>query len=161
MSTKLLVAGPQSAPTHYLFSHGAGAGIETPFMQAVATLLTERGVASFRFEFSYMAARRETGVKRPPPRAERLVDEVRAAVAALPPGPRPLIGGKSMGGRVASLVADDLFAQGQIAGLVCLGYPFHPPNGYIGRGQSGYAVVGIAEPYQALTKTRQGNGAQC
>jgi predicted alpha/beta-hydrolase family hydrolase len=128
MSTKLLVAGLQSAPTRYLFSHGAGAGIETPFMQAVAAQLAERGVTSFRFEFSYMAARRETGVKRPPPRAERLVDEYRAAVAAVPPGPRPLIGGKSMGGRVASLVADDLFAQGQIAGLVCLGYPFHPPN---------------------------------
>ena len=39
-----------------------------------------------------------------------------------------LIGGKSMGGRVASLVADELFAAGQIAGLICLGYPFHPPG---------------------------------
>jgi len=128
MRTKLLAAGPASASVRYLFSHGAGAGMETPFMQAVTNLLTERGVASFRFEFAYMTARRETGVKRPPPRAERLVDEVRSAVAAMPPGPRPLIGGKSMGGRVASLVADDLYAQGQIAGLVCLGYPFHPPN---------------------------------
>jgi hypothetical protein len=128
MPTKLLAAGPPSARARYLFSHGAGAGMETSFMQAIAGLLAERGVATFRFEFAYMAARRETGAKRPPPRAERLVDEYRAAVAAVPKGPRPLIGGKSMGGRVASLVADDLHAQGLIAGLVCLGYPFHPPN---------------------------------
>ena len=59
---------------------------------------------------------------------ERLVDEYRAAVAAAGPGAPLLIGGKSMGGRVASLVADDLHAAGRIAGLVCLGYPFHPPG---------------------------------
>jgi hypothetical protein len=46
----------------------------------------------------------------------------------LPPGQALLVGGKSMGGRVASLVADKLFAAGHIAGLVCLGYPFHPPR---------------------------------
>jgi predicted alpha/beta-hydrolase family hydrolase len=128
MRTKLLAAGPASARTRYLFSHGAGADMETPFMRAIADLLAERGVATFRFEFAYMAARRETGAKKPPPRAERLADEYRAAVAAIPKGSRPLIGGKSMGGRVASLVADELHAQGLIAGLVCLGYPFHPPK---------------------------------
>ena len=128
MRTKLLAAGPATAPVRYLFSHGAGAGMETPFMEAVAALLAERSVSTFRFEFAYMAARRETGARKPPPRAERLIDEYRAAVSALPNGPLPLIGGKSMGGRVASLIADDLFAQGLIAGLVCLGYPFHPPK---------------------------------
>ncbi len=111
-----------------LCAHGAGAGMQTPFLDAVSDLLTKRGVATYRFEFAYMAARRESGTKKPPPRAEKLIDEYRAAVAALPKGPRPLIGGKSMGGRVASLLADELFAQGLIAGLVCLGYPFHPPN---------------------------------
>ena len=75
-----------------------------------------------------MAARREGGPRKPPPRAERLTDEYRAAVAAVPHGAPLIIGGKSMGGRVASLVADDLFAAGRIAGLACLGYPFHPPN---------------------------------
>lgn len=128
MRSKLLATGPASARTRYLFSHGAGAGMETPFMQAFADLLAERGVVTFRFEFAYMAARRETGAKKPPPRAERLSDEYRAAVASVPQGPRPLIGGKSMGGRVASLVADELYAQGLVAGLVCLGYPFHPPK---------------------------------
>lgn len=128
MRSKLLAAGPLPAPMRYLFSHGAGAGMETPFMQAIADLLSERSVTTFRFEFAYMAARRETGARKPPPRAERLADEYRAAVAAVPQGARPLIGGKSMGGRVASLVADELYAQGLIAGLVCLGYPFHPPK---------------------------------
>ena len=56
------------------------------------------------------------------------MDEYRAAVAALPAGAPLLIGGKSMGGRVASLVADELFADARIAGLACLGYPFHPPG---------------------------------
>jgi predicted alpha/beta-hydrolase family hydrolase len=102
--------------------------MQTPFLETISALLAEREVAVFRFEFAYMAARRESGSKKPPPRAEKLVDEYRTAVAALPEGPRPLIGGKSMGGRVASLIADELFAQGTIAGLVCLGYPFHPPN---------------------------------
>lgn len=128
MRPKLLAAGPTSAQARLLCAHGAGAGMQTPFLETISALLAERGAATFRFEFAYMAARRESGAKKPPPRAEKLVDEYLSAVAALPKGPRPLIGGKSMGGRVASLVADELFAQGLIAGLVCLGYPFHPPN---------------------------------
>jgi uncharacterized protein len=72
--------------------------------------------------------RPQGGTRKPPPRAERLMDEYRAAVAAMPAGATLLIGGKSMGGRVASLIADELFAGQRIAGLVCLGYPFHPPK---------------------------------
>ena len=102
--------------------------METPFMTAIAGLLADRNIATLRFEFGYMAARRQGGSKKPPPKAERLMDEYRAAVAGVPEGAPLLIGGKSMGGRVASLVADELHTQGQIAGLVCLGYPFHPPN---------------------------------
>ena len=101
--------------------------MDSAFLKTMAALLAERGIATHRFEFAYMAARRQGG-GRPPPRAERLMDEYRAAVAALPADARLLIGGKSMGGRVASLVADELFAAKRIAGLVCLGYPFHPPN---------------------------------
>jgi predicted alpha/beta-hydrolase family hydrolase len=100
----------------------------SPFLETIAKLLSDRGIATSRFEFAYMAVRRQGGGRKPPPRAERLMDEYRAAVAALPAGPLLLIGGKSMGGRVASLVADELHAAGRIAGLVCLGYPFHPPQ---------------------------------
>jgi uncharacterized protein len=123
-----LQTGPADAPARFLCAHGAGAGMETAFLAAFAALLAERGIAVLRFEFAYMAARREGGSKKPPPKAERLVDEYRAAVAAARPGTPLIIGGKSMGGRVASLVADELYAAGQVAGLVCLGYPFHPPN---------------------------------
>jgi predicted alpha/beta-hydrolase family hydrolase len=102
--------------------------METPFLRTFAQLLAERGVATLRFEFAYMAARRSGGTRKPPPKAERLMDEYRAAVAAAGPGAPLVIGGKSMGGRVASLVADELYTAGRVAGLVCLGYPFHPPG---------------------------------
>lgn len=102
------------------------------FLEAVAGLLAARGIAVTRFEFDYMAARRNGGKRRPPPRAELLVPEYRRAVeqvgSRMTGGQALLIGGKSMGGRVASLVADELLAEGRIKGLVCLGYPFHPPG---------------------------------
>ena len=126
--TKFLITGPKDARVRFLCAHGAGKGMESPFLDTVADLLGERDIAVWRFEFGYMAARRDSGLRKPPPKAERLMDEYRAAVAELPRGGSVLIGGKSMGGRVASLVADELFGLGRIAGLVCLGYPFHPPN---------------------------------
>jgi len=122
-----LITGPPDAAVRYLCAHGAGAGMETPFLKAVAELLAERGIATYRFEFAYMAARRQ-GARKPPPKAERLMDEYRAAVAAVPAGVPLIIGGKSMGGRVASMVADELYPAKRIAGLACLGYPFHPPK---------------------------------
>jgi uncharacterized protein len=125
---EFLASGPPSPSARFLCAHGAGAGMTTPFLAAIATALAERGIATLRFEFAYMAGRRAGGTRKPPPRAERLIDEYAAAVAALPKGLPILIGGKSMGGRVASLLADRLFAEGGIVGLVCLGYPFHPPN---------------------------------
>ena len=76
-----------------------------------------------------MASRRTEGGRKPPPRAETLNPGIqsrrRRALACQGP---LIIGGKSMGGRVASMVADELFAAGKIAGLLCLGYPFHPPG---------------------------------
>ena len=96
-------------------------------MTAMARTLAGAGLRVLRFEFGYMAGRRE-GQRKPPPRAELLMDEYRTAIRQAA-GSRPLfIGGKSMGGRVASMVADELHAVGHIAGLVCLGYPFHPPG---------------------------------
>jgi len=128
MHDRFLRTGPDDAPVRFLCAHGAGAGMETPFLDLFARLLAERGVATLRFEFAYMAARRSSGTRKPPPKAERLMDEYRAAVAAAGPGAHLVIGGKSMGGRVASLVADDLHAAGRVTRLVCLGYPFHPPK---------------------------------
>lgn len=127
----LIVEGPANARALLVLAHGAGAPMTSPFLRSICELLAKRGLATARFEFVYMAARRE-GTRKPPPRAERLVSEylqiVHRLAAEAPPGQRLLIGGKSMGGRVASLVADELYRDGRIAGLVCLGYPFHPPN---------------------------------
>lgn len=113
-------------PITVLLAHGAGAAMDTPFMEQMAGQLAEQGLRVVRFEFDYMAQRRHGGSKRPPPKMPGLETEYRAAVAALACEGPLIIGGKSMGGRVASLIADDLFASSQIAGLVCLGYPFHP-----------------------------------
>jgi len=121
--------GASPAPT-LLMAHGAGAAMDSPGMNALVGPLVSRGIRVVRFEFGYMAARRD-GVRRPPPRADTLAPEYRDAVAAIrEAGPigTLLIGGKSMGGRVASMVADELADLGYISGLVCLGYPFHPPE---------------------------------
>jgi predicted alpha/beta-hydrolase family hydrolase len=123
-----LAAGPSRAGARYVCAHGAGAGMATPFLAAIAAALAEEGIATLRFEFAYMTARRAGGTRRPPPRAERLIDEYVAVARAAPRDAPLFIGGKSMGGRVASLVADRLWDEGLIAGLICLGYPFHPPN---------------------------------
>ncbi len=123
-------SGPPDAEAHLILAHGAGAGITSSFLAAMADLLADRGIALTLFEFGYMASRREGGKKRPPPRAETLVAEYRYIVNSVRNRNRRqklFIGGKSMGGRVASLVADELYEQKEIRGLVCLGYPFHPP----------------------------------
>ena len=109
-----------------LLGHGAGAPMDLGFMQQVAVELAARQCRVARFEFAYMAERRHGGTRRPPPKIEKLLDEYRAAVAELGKVEKLVIGGKSMGGRVASMIADELWTEGLIAGLLCLGYPFHP-----------------------------------
>nr|WP_238547996.1 alpha/beta family hydrolase [Meridianimarinicoccus roseus] len=94
----------------------------------MAETLASEGLRVARFEFSYMAARRAGGSRRPPGKAEIYAPEFRDAMDALACAGSLIIGGKSMGGRVASLIADDLPAAGRIAGLLCLGFPFHPPG---------------------------------
>lgn len=119
--------GPANAPATILLGHGAGGAMDSAAMNAAARALAAAGLRVARFEFGYMAARRE-GKRRPPPRAETLIPEYRAAVAALAAEGPLVISGKSMGGRVASMLADDLHTAGKAAGLLCLGYPFHPPG---------------------------------
>jgi len=119
----LLLDGPGDAPLTVALAHGAGAPMDSPFMAAFADGLAAAGYRAARFEFPYMAARRETGVKKPPDRAPVLIETWKAVIDEL--GARNLvIGGKSMGGRIASMVAD----EAGVRGLVCLGYPFHGPG---------------------------------
>lgn len=129
MATGFLSDGPEDAAVTLLLAHGAGAPMDSASMSATAKALAAEGFRVVRFEFAYMAARRSGEGRRPPPKAEKLMGEYLAAVDQFAPrGGHLVIGGKSMGGRVASLVADELFAAGRIAGLICLGYPFHPPG---------------------------------
>ncbi|HWK64516.1 MAG TPA: alpha/beta family hydrolase [Rhizobiaceae bacterium] len=127
MIPRFLFDGPDTAGVTILLAHGAGAPMDSGSMTATAQALAARGFRVARFEFSYMASRRQ-GARKPPPRAETLNPEYREAVAELGAAGPLIIGGKSMGGRIASMVADDLHQQGAIAGLLCLGYPFHPPG---------------------------------
>ncbi len=113
-----------------LLAHGAGAPMDHPWMNDFTALLVARQVSVVRFEFEFMAARRSGGKRRPAPRGDKLVPEYDAAVAALAAqkddGLPLFIGGKSLGGRVASLASVALFSAGRVSGVVCLGYPFHP-----------------------------------
>jgi uncharacterized protein len=128
MPTDILWDSPSHPTSTLVLAHGAGAPMDNGWMNDFAALLVERGIRVARFEFGYMAGRRE-GVRRPPPRAENVMGEYREVVAQLGALEHPLfIGGKSMGGRVASMVADELYRDARITGLVCLGYPFHPPG---------------------------------
>lgn len=126
MSTAFLDLGPRNAATTILLAHGAGAPMDSTAMSASAEALAGAGLRVVRFEFGYMASRRTSAARKPPPRAETLIPEYLAAIDDLGPQPRLVIGGKSMGGRIASMIADELHASGRVAGLLCLGYPFHP-----------------------------------
>jgi predicted alpha/beta-hydrolase family hydrolase len=117
----LLIDGERNTDRTVVLAHGAGASMDTDFMNFFAQELAKRGLRVIRFEFPYMAARRKTGKGGPPDREPvlrqtwlRVIESVKAKSV--------FIGGKSMGGRIASLVAD----EAGVAGLVCLGYPFHP-----------------------------------
>ncbi|WP_108881663.1 alpha/beta fold hydrolase [Anderseniella sp. Alg231-50] len=124
--TPLLQDGPATGPI-LLLAHGAGAPMDSDFMTEMAGLLAGCGVHVVRFEFAYMRARRTDGKRRPPPRMPGLIDEFQQVMSRFPDGP-VFIGGKSMGGRVASMIAADPQDGSNIAGLACLGYPFHPPG---------------------------------
>ncbi|PWB29699.1 alpha/beta hydrolase [Pseudomonas sp. SDI] len=115
--------GDGAAFSTLILAHGAGAPMDSGFMDEMAQRLAEQGLGVLRFEFPYMAQRRLDGGKRPPNPQARLLERWREVVEQVRPlvaGPLA-IGGKSMGGRMASLLADEL----GVAGLVCLGYPFY------------------------------------
>jgi len=115
----LLIDGPDSAPTKVILAHGAGAAMDSDFMNFFADGLAKLGYQVIRFEFPYMKIRRLTGVKRPPDRSPVLLSTWQAIVKHFDSN-RVVIGGKSMGGRIASMLADEI----AVRGLICLGYPF-------------------------------------
>jgi predicted alpha/beta-hydrolase family hydrolase len=119
----LFAEGSPVAPLTLALAHGAGAPMDSPFMSFFAQGAAAAGFRVVRFEFPYMAARRSEGSRRPPDRPNVLLDAWQSVIDRLDPQ-QLVIGGKSLGGRMASMIADAAGARG----LVCLGYPFHPPG---------------------------------
>ena len=122
--TEFLFDGPEDAPLTVVLAHGAGAPMDNAFMNYFAKGVAGLGYRCARFEFPYMARRRTEGKRGGPDSQTRLLESWRTAVGELAEAASLVIGGKSMGGRMASMVADEL----GVAGLICLGYPFHAPG---------------------------------
>ena len=119
-----LINAPEKgkALLNLVLAPGAGALMDSPFMEEMAHAFTGESIQVIRFEFPYMQEFRKTG-RRSAPDAPDVLQECWADVVDQIGSPsRLVIGGKSMGGRIASMVADTL----RVRGLVCLGYPFHP-----------------------------------
>jgi len=120
----LLVNEPKGPASRLsiVLAHGAGAAMDSPFMEEIARALSDESLRVVRFEFPYMHQVRETGKRTRPDFPAVLEATWRRVIEQLGDPSRLVIGGKSMGGRIASMVAD---AAG-VKALVCLGYPFHP-----------------------------------
>lgn len=117
---KFLEDGPKRARLTVALAHGAGAPMDSEFMNVFAVGIAEQGHRCVRFEFPYMTERRATGKKRPPDRQPKLMETWQTVIDHL--GPENLvIGGKSMGGRMATLIAD----EANVRGVLALGYPFY------------------------------------
>lgn len=123
MGTPMIFDGPEDGATIVL-AHGAGAPMDSAPMTAVARGLAASGLRVARFEFPYMRRRRENGERCPPDREPVLREAWHTVIGELGGADSLVIGGRSMGGRMASLIAD----EAGVRGLVCLGYPFHPPG---------------------------------
>ena len=123
---KLLIDEPATlcSDLTLVLAHGAGAGMESEFMETMAKLLCGEGLRVVRFEFPYMAQRREGGSKRPPDRVPQLLAGFESVIAEQGGAGVCVAAGKSMGGRMASM----MLAQRGCKAAVSLGYPFHPPR---------------------------------
>jgi len=119
-----LTDGPADAKATVALAHGAGAPADSDFMNEVAIGLANAGHRVLRFEFAYMVQRRIDGKRRPPDRQPVLLEHWRSVIAQTGNPKHLVIGGKSMGARMASLVADET----GVAGLVAFGFPFHAPG---------------------------------
>lgn len=122
-----LIDAEGSPSVGILLAHGSGAGMRHDYMTAMAKALAERGLRVVRFQFDYMNLAEATGKRRPPERMPKLCECFERhfdAVTKTFPDIDWFIGGKSMGGRVAAIMQPEL----RSLGVVCLGYPFHPPK---------------------------------
>jgi len=125
---ELLINGGDNPDKTIVLAHGAGAAMDSPFMEFFAENLAGGNFKVVRFEFPYMALRRQQGGKKPPDRAPVLMATWHAVIDHLGRD-NLIIGGKSMGGRYASMTACEAEANGNpVTGVIALGYPFHAPG---------------------------------
>ena len=123
----LLIDGPRGSRKTIVLAHGAGAAMDSPFMNTVAQGLAQKKIRVVRFEFPYMKARRTAGKRGAPDREPVLIEAWREVITRLGGGERLVIGGKSMGGRIASMVADEV--EGAGTGMSRLSVPSAGPGG--------------------------------
>jgi uncharacterized protein len=116
----VIVDGAPDAAWTCLLAHGAGAPMTSPMLTSIAQTLAGRAIRVVRFEFPYMEKKK----KGPPDRQPVLLDTWRRVIDEHGGGPAVIIGGQSMGGRMASMIADEVGARA----LVCFSYPWHPPG---------------------------------
>ena len=122
-SGRYLIDGAGDGRPTLVLAHGAGAAMDHPWMDRICALIAAQGVRTVRFEFPYMAVRRISG-RRPGPNPARVLEATWREVVEELGAEGLVVGGKSMGGRIASMVAE----EAGVAGVVCFGYPFHPPG---------------------------------
>ncbi|MCZ8500398.1 alpha/beta fold hydrolase [Vibrio lentus] len=118
-----IIIDGEDNPVTFVFAHGAGAGMDHEFMQSVAKGLAFKGIRVIRFNFPYMIKRAEDGKRRPPDRAPKLLEAYQEVIEQVD-ADKLVIGGKSMGGRMASHLSE----LDKVAAMACLGFPFHPPG---------------------------------
>ncbi|MBL0609774.1 alpha/beta fold hydrolase [Aeromonas jandaei] len=118
--------GAVDAPVRILLAHGAGAGMEHAFLAELSRLLAGPDIEVVRFNFPYMTRRSQDGKRRPPDRQPILLAHWREMVREFA-HPRLFLAGKSMGGRMVAEISDEIYCEMNAAGLLILGYPFHPP----------------------------------
>ena len=119
-----LINTAQNPIATFVFAHGAGAGQNSEFMQLMAKGIAEHKINVVRFNFAYMQLAQESGKRRPPDRADKLLSQFTELLNQIDNSLPIFIGGKSMGGRIASMLLEESTAEG----CVCMGYPFHPPG---------------------------------
>lgn len=122
----ILINGPKEAKNILLLAHGAGAPMDSIFMNTISDGLNNNGIITFRFEFPYMEKRR-SGKNTFPDKLDVLCDfykKIYFNIKKANPDKNIWLGGKSMGGRVSTLISRSL----DIKGVIVFGYPFHPIN---------------------------------
>jgi predicted alpha/beta-hydrolase family hydrolase len=121
---KTLINTAENPVATFVFAHGAGAGQDSEFMQLMAGELAKHNINVIRFNFAYMQLALELGKRRPPDRADKLLAHFNTVLSEIDSELPIFIGGKSMGGRMASMLLEESAAKG----CICMGYPFHPPG---------------------------------